>query len=160
MRAPLQLRHATRPLASAALLLVALLLSACGLLPERPNYPQAPIRADAPTRNVANGPSAPCAKIYWQNLGATRDINKAIIDGNGDGSLISTGYGPRPAPTKPRADADWVGAQELEADSLRRSERSVELSVQFPGEQQKAQLQAIERWLQQHVVVEINRCPR
>jgi len=160
MRPALPLPQGNRPLAAAAALLVALLLPACGLLPERPNYPLAPIRADAPSRNASHGPSAPCAKIYWQNLGATRDINKAIIDGNGNGSLSSTSYGPRPKAIKPPADAEWIGAQELEADLLRRSERSVALSVEFPAEQQKAHLQAIERWLRQHVVVEIESCPR
>ena len=155
MRPALQLRHATRPLASAAALVVALFLPACGLLPELPDYPQAPIRADLAAKYAANAPSAPCAKIYWQN----GDINKAIIDGNDSGALVNTAYAPRPAPVKPRADADWIGAQELGTD-VRRSESSIRLSVEFNEEQQKAHLQAIERWLQQQVVVELHSCPR
>lgn len=128
-------------------------LSACDLLPVRSGYPQAPIRGDAPAR------SAPCASIFWKDLGATRDINKAILDGNGAGSLTNTSFGRRPAPLGKRIDPELVDrVPAAGADLYRRSDHSVDLSVQFPVEYEKAYLHAIERWLQQHVAVEVHRC--
>ena len=170
MRSTTHVFRTTQALAAEAVLLALFSLSACGLLPERPNYPQAPIRADAPTRSTTNASSAACAKIYWQNLGAARDINKAIIDGGDGGALANASYGPRPVARRQRADGEslgkpidpsLLGADRAAGATLeRRSEKSVELSVQFPGEQTKAYLQAIERWLAQHVAVEVRSCPK
>ena len=158
MRRTTHISRVTRPLAAAALLLVIFNLAACGLLPELPNYPQAPIIARAPVKNAVNAPSTQCAKIYWQNLGGARDINKAIAGGRGDGSLSPATYGPRPAAISKRADDATLG-KPIDPNNLeRRSERSVELSVQYPGEYQKAYAKAIEQWLQQHVAVELHTC--
>lgn len=157
MRPSLSFCLARRVLAAATFVSAFLVISACGLLPERPNYPQAPIIAN-PARKAVSSLSTPCAKIHWQNLGAARDINKAIAEGRGDGSLTPATYGPRPAAISKRADDAALG-KPIDPNNLeRRSERSVELSVQYPGEYQKAYAKAIEQWLQQHVAVELHTC--
>ena len=135
------------------------LLSACELLPV--HGPQAPVLKDVlQSRAVAGTAYQPCASIHWQNLGGAKDINQAIMDHSRGGSLTNTSYGSR------RAAIDHTAVQESESfgkpieNGQLRSERSVELSVEFPGEYQKAYLQAIESWLRQHVAVEVHSCPR
>jgi len=95
-----------------------------------------------------------CAKISWHSLGAARDINAAIFAGNADAGLTRLAYGPGP-----RRGPQALSGETIELDQPLRSERSLDLSVEFPREYEKAQTREVEQWLQAHLAVEVRSCP-
>jgi len=99
---------------------------------------------------VPVAPHPPCARIYWHDLGTARDINEAIFSGEREA---------RPTSTSMKRPADKQSGDRPELDSPLRSARSVELSVQFPHEYEKVYRQAIQRWVQEHLAVEMLSCP-
>jgi len=123
-------------------LLIGLLgLSGCGLLQTAAGPVQAPNNQH-------------CAKISWHSLGAARDINAAIFAGSGDAGLTRLAYGPGP-----RRGPQAPSAETAELDQPLRSERSLDLSAEFPREYEKAQIREVEQWLQAHLAVEVRSCP-
>lgn len=114
-------------------------VTGCGQLPTSPGTVQA-------------SRSQPCARISWQALGSTRDINAAISPDHGDARLTKLAYGPGPRPQAASGDI-------AEIDQPLRSDRSIELSAEIQRQYQQTQVHEIQSWLQSHLTVEVRNCP-
>jgi len=126
--------------AGAVISLAALVgLPACALLP-------------ASSGSVQASADQPCAKIFWREVGAA-DINTAIFQ-SPDPQLAKLGYGPGPSAMPPSS------SDSADLDVPLRSNRSLELSVEYRRQYERDYLQGVEQWLRAHLAVEVRSCPR